>query len=154
MKKIILIAGGALLFSAINIGGTVFLSQAMAPPTVAAAEPVIIIADPLPEEVFYHNVQPEFVVNFQGNSKLKFLMIEMVIATHDEEVLPILENNDPELRNSLLLLLAEQNAEALKTPEGKQALREDALARIDKVVGQHYRTDRIKDVYITRLVMQ
>ena len=153
MNKMILIGGGALLFSAINIGGTAFLTKAIAPPPMAAAT-TVVEAEPLPEEVFDHNVQPEFVVNFQGKTKLKFLMIEMVIATHDKEVLPILEDHDPELRNTLLLLLAEQDSEALTTAEGKQALRDQALARIDEVVSAHYRSERIKDVYITRLVMQ
>jgi len=54
----------------------------------------------------------------------------------------------------LLLLLAEQDSEALTTAEGKQALRDQALAKIDEVVSTHYRSERIKDVFITRLVMQ
>lgn len=141
-----------ILLSAINIGGTAFLTQALAPPPMAAA--VAVPAEPLPEEVFYHNVQPEFVVNFQGKTKLKFLMIEMVIATHDKAVIPILDDHDPEIRNSLLLLLAEQNSEDLTTAEGKQALRDQALAKIDEIVSVHYKSERIKDVFITRLVMQ
>lgn len=147
-----MIGGGALLLSAINIGGTAFLTQALAPPPMAPA--AAVPAEPLPEEVFYYNVQPEFVVNFQGKTKMKFLMIEMVVATHDKEVLPILDDHDPEIRNSLLLMLAEQNSESLTTSEGKQALREQALAKIDEVVTTHYKAEKIKDVFITRLVMQ
>ncbi|MDB4224379.1 flagellar basal body-associated FliL family protein [Granulosicoccus sp.] len=151
MKKIILIAGGALLFSAINIGGSVFLNRMLAPPMAAATA---VAAEPLPVEVFYHNVQPEFVVNFPGNAKTQFLMIEMVVATHDQEVIAILKEHDPELRNSLLMMLAEEKSEPLKTAEGKQLLREKALAKIDEMVGTHYKSDVIKDVFITRLVMQ
>ncbi|MFT6300950.1 MAG: flagellar FliL protein [Pseudomonadales bacterium] len=153
MKKIILIAGGALLFSAINIGGSVFLSRTLAPP-MAAATATTMVAEPPPEEVFYHNVQPEFVVNFPGKANAQFLMIEMVVATHDEEVITVLKEHDPELRNSLLMLLAEEKSEPLKTAEGKQLLRDKALAKIDEMVGTHYKNDLIKDVFITRLVMQ
>ena len=117
MKKIILIAGGALLFSAINIGGSVFLTRMLAPPIAAATAAA---AEPLPVEVFYHNVQPEFVVNLPGNAKTQFLMIEMVVATHDNEVITILKEHDPDLRNSLLMMLAEEKSEPLKTAEGKQ----------------------------------
>jgi flagellar FliL protein len=151
MKKIILIAGGALLFSAVNIGGSVFLTRALAPPMAAANA---VVAEPLPAEVFYHNVQPEFVVNFPGKAKTQFLMIEMTVATHDKEVITVLRDHDPELRNSLLMMLAEEKSEPLKTAEGKQLLREKALAKIDEVVGTHYRSDLIEDVFITRLVMQ
>ena len=152
MKKIIMIVGGALLLSAINIGGSVFLTLALAPPPMAAATDVAV--EEPPEMVYYHNVQPEFVVNFPGGTKTQFLMIEMVVATHDEEVIAILQEHDPELRNSLLMLLAEQKSEPLKTAEGKQLLREQALAKIDEMVGTHYKADKIKDVFITRLVMQ
>ena len=151
MKKMILIGAAGLLFSAINIGGSVFLTRALAPPMAAASA---VEAEPLPEEVFYHNIQPEFVVNFPGKANSQFLMIEMVVATHDQKVLEVLEEHDPELRNSLLMMLAEEKSEPLKTAEGKKLLREKALAKIDEMVGIHYKADRIKDIFITRLVMQ
>lgn len=152
MKKIILIGAGALALVGVSVGASLFLTGALDKEPAAAA--AMAEAEPLPTEVHYYNVQPEFVVNFQGKSRTKFLMIEMVVASHDEEVPVILSDHDPELRNTLLLLLAEQDSEALKTAEGKQALREAALARIDEVVSKHYRSERIEDVFITRLVMQ
>jgi len=153
MKKMILIAVGALALVGISVGASLFLTGALnKEPAAGAAMPEE--AEPLPEEVHYYNVQPEFVVNFQGKTRVKFLMIEMVVASHDAEVPTILSDHDPELRDSLLTLLAEQDSEVLKTEEGKQALREAAMARIDEVVSNHYKPERILDVFITRLVMQ
>lgn len=154
MKKMIMIGGGALLLVGISVGGSLFLTGAFdkEPEVAAAAE--TIVEEPLPEEILYHNVQPEFVVNFQGKTRMKFLMIEMAVATHDEKVLKILDDHDPELRNTLLLLLSQQDSEVLKTVEGKQALQASAIESIDEVVGKYYRSDRILDVLITRLVMQ
>lgn len=156
MKQKIILGVAAFLGLALIVGGSVgaslYFTGAFNPqPVVAAAVPV---EEPLPENTFYYNIQPEFVVNFQGKSRAKFLMIEMVVATHDEEVLPILSDHDPELRNALLNLLAAQDAENLKTAEGKQALRENAISLIDEIVGRHYRTERVHDIFITRLVMQ
>lgn len=153
MKKIILIAAGGLLFTAINIGGSALLTRALAPP-MAAAVPVVPAPAPAPLEVFYHNVQPEFVVNFPDNAQAQFLMIEMVVSTHDEKVIDILKEHDPELRNSLLMLLSEQKSQPLTTPEGKLGLREKAIETLDEMVGAHYKTGSIDDVFITRLVMQ
>ena len=152
MKKMILIAVGALALVGISVGASLFLTGALNKEPAAGA--AMVEAEPLPEEVHYYNVQPEFVVNFKGKTRVKFLMIEMVVASHDEEVPVILSDHDPELRNSLLLLLAEQDSEVLKTAEGKQALRDAAMARIDEVVSNHYKPERILDVFITRLVMQ
>ncbi len=135
-----------------SVGASLYFTGAFEDkPAMEAAMPA---APPLPEETFYYNIQPEFVVNFQGKSRVKFLMIEMVVATHDEEVVPILTEHDPELRDTLLSLLSEQNAEELKTAEGKQALRDEALVLIDAIVGRHHKTERVHDVFITRLVMQ
>jgi len=81
-------------------------------------------------------------------------MIELVGGTHDEKLPPVLSEHDPEIRDALLTMLAEQDSEELKTVEGKQALREEAVARLDEIAGRYYRTGLIKDVYITRMVMQ
>lgn len=155
MKKIILIAGGVVGLALVvggSVAGALYLTGALDKAPVAAA--ALPVEEALPEEVYYYNVQPEFVVNFQGKTRLKFLMIEMVVASHDEQVPVILSDHDPELRNSILMLLAEQESELLKTPEGKQALRDEALVRIDEIVGRHYKTEKVHDVFITRLVMQ
>ena len=156
MIKKILLGVAAFLGLAVTVGGSVFAvlhftGALNKEPVVAEAVP----AEPLlPENTYYYNIQPEFVVNFQGKSRVKFLMIEMVVATHDEEVVPILTDHDPELRNELLSLLSEQDAEELKTVEGKQLLRDSAIEIIDAIVGRHHMTERVHDVFITRLVMQ
>jgi len=135
-----------------SVGASLFFTGAFDDnPEMAAAVPA---EELLPENTYYYNVQPEFVVNFQGKSRVKFLMIEMSVATHDEEVVPILTEHDPEVRNALLNLLSEQDAEVLKTADGKQALRQSAIELLDEIVGRHHRTEQIHDVFITRLVMQ
>jgi flagellar FliL protein len=157
MKKIILIVAGIIGFVLLvggSVAGTLYLTGALDKEPVVAAAVVEPVEAPMPEDIIYYNVQPEFVVNFHGKTRMKFLMIEMVVGTYDEEVPAILSDHDPELRNTLLLLLAEQDAETLKTAEGKQALRDAALERIDKLVGRYHRSERIQDVFITRLVMQ
>ena len=108
----------------------------------------------VPTEVHYYNIQPEFVVNFKGKSKLKFLMIEMAAATTDEKATAVIDDHTPELRNNLLMLLAEQDAEVLKTSEGKEALREQSHTIIEELVTRHYGPGRVAEVFFTRFVMQ
>lgn len=156
MKKKIILGLAAFLGLAIIVGGSVgaslyFTGAFNDQPAMAAA---VAVEELPPENTYYYNVQPEFVVNFQGSSRVKFLMIEMVVATHDEKVIPVLTDHDPELRNTLLNLLSEQNAEELKTAEGKQALRDAALVLIDGIVEHHYEPESVHDIFITRLVMQ
>ena len=154
MKKMIMMGVAAFLLIGVSVGASLFFTGAFdkQEPVAGAAGPVE--EDPLPEEILYYNVQPEFVVNFQGKTRMKFMMIEMSVATRDEEVLTVLRDHDPELRNSLLMLLSQQDSEVLKTVEGKKALQKTAMERIDEVVAKYHRNERILDVLITRLVMQ
>ncbi|MEE9320390.1 MAG: flagellar basal body-associated FliL family protein [Granulosicoccus sp.] len=151
MKKKLIIVGGLLLLIGVSVGLS-FVVNNMFGNKLDAAAPVI--AEALPEETHYYNVQPEFVVNFQGKSRVKFLMIELVVAANDEETAIVLDDHDPELRNALLMLFSRQDSETLKTVEGKDVLRADAKAVIEELVASHHKPDRVKDVFITRLVMQ
>ena len=154
MKKMIMFGVAALLLVGVSVGASLFFTGAFNKEPAVGAAGQVQEEEQLPEEILYYNVQPEFVVNFQGKTRMKFLMIEMSVATRDEEVLTVLNDHDPELRNTLLLLLSEQDSEVLKTVEGKQALQKSAMESIDEVVGKYYRKERVLDVLITRLVMQ
>lgn len=156
MKQKIIIGVAAFFGLAIIVGGSVFAALFFTgglddKPDMAAAE---AMEEVLPVSTYYYNLQPEFVVNFQGKSRAKFLMIEMTVATHDEQVLTVLSDHDPEVRNVVLDLLSEQEATQLATAEGKQLLRETALSLIAEVVERQYEPEKVHDIFITRLVMQ
>lgn len=156
MKKKIILGLAGVLGLALIVGGSVaaalhFTGALNPPPQVEAAMPVEELP---PEETYYYNLQPEFVVNFQGKTRVKFMMVEISVATHDEMVVSTLSDHDPELRNAVLDLLSEQEAEVLKSSVGKQALRDDALVLVEEIVAKHYEAEKVHDVFITRLVMQ
>ena len=137
MKKMIIMGVAALMLVGVSVGASLFFTGAFnKEPNAGAAVPV---EEELPEEILYYNVQPEFVVNFQGKTRMKFLMIEMAVATRDPEVPAILDDHD---------------SEVLKTIEGKQALQKSAIERLDEIVAKYHKNERILDVLITRLVMQ
>lgn len=155
MKKKIILGLAGVLGLALIVGGSVaaalHFTGALNPPQMEAAMPVEELP---PEETYYYNLQPEFVVNFQGKTRVKFMMVEISVATHDEMVVSTLSDHDPELRNAVLDLLSEQEAEVLKSSVGKQALRDDALVLVEEIVAKHYEAEKVHDVFITRLVMQ
>ena len=161
MKKMIMAGGGVLLLLGINVGATAFFARSAATDAALAAvdafvkatqEPDAAAAEPV--EVFYHHIQPEFVVNLPGSGRSRFLMVEMSVAMDDEQVAEVLEDNRPELRNELLMLLGEQDMAALIGNTGKTALRESARERIETLVAKHYGPEHVLDVYLTRFVIQ
>jgi len=153
MKKILMIAGGALLLVGASVGGTLMLSGGGAPSggSMAAAPKV---ADAVIPKALYYNVQPEFVVNLKPPSRDQFLMVELAIAAYDQKQLDTIDNNMPELRHELLMLFGRQKSQDLRTEEGKAQLRTEAIALIDALIEKHFGVAPVNDVFLTRFVMQ
>ncbi len=151
MKQMLMIGIGAVALVGISVGiSSVLLKPAPVEPAAAAA-----VAEEEPLEVFYQNLMPEFVVNYGPRGRKQYLMVDVAVATTDSKVLAVLETHMPEIRNDLLLLFSTiGDGEDLYTEEGKQALREDALATVNGVVEKHYEPDRIDELFFTRFVMQ
>ena len=152
MKKMLLAGVGVTVLLGVAVGATVFVMR----PSGEAAAPVAAAAMPeaVPVEVFYHHVQPEFVVNIDGPGRARYLMVELSVATDDIKARDALDANQPELRNELLMLLGEQELAALGDNDGKTALRASAKERIEALVTKHYAPEHVLDVYLTRFVIQ
>jgi flagellar FliL protein len=157
MKKMIMMAGGALLLVGASVGATLFLAPGKEPgPVYPDGAPIETAAPVLakPLERYYYNIHPEFVVNFNKKGSPKYLMLEISAATSDEKAKNAIDDHIPELRNNLIMMLGEENSEDLETTEGKDALREKTFTIVDELVSKHYGPGRVTDVFFTRFVMQ
>jgi len=172
MKKWIFIGVGAILLIGLSVGGTLFATGAFSPkppPAVAGegtgeeGDPALAAATPPPEplpvvvtatEVFYHYIQPEFIVNFRGRERPRTLMVEITVSSYVEKSLDLLSKHSPELRNNLLLVMAEKNGKELTTMEGKNQLREDVRDSLNALMKKHSGVMAVDDVYFTRFVLQ
>jgi flagellar protein FliL len=103
----------------------------------------------------YLALDPPFVVNFQADQIVRFLQVSVGVMSRDPKTLDLLKDNDPLLRNDLLILFADQKYSQLATPAGKEQLRADALAAIRKDLAQAGGDpNRVEAVYFTSFVMQ
>ncbi|MDE2264179.1 MAG: flagellar basal body-associated FliL family protein [Gammaproteobacteria bacterium] len=103
----------------------------------------------------YLALDPPFVVNFQADQLVRFLQVSIEVMSRDAQTLDLLKNNDPVLRNDLLILLANQKYTVISTPTGKEQLRADALAAIRKDLAQAGGDPKkLEAVYFTSFVMQ
>lgn len=158
--KVILIVVAAVLGLLLVSGGLTFwlLSEDSVPatPQTASSEADAERHDfVVPTgRVIYVPMHPAFIVNFSGDSDVRFLQIELQIATRDPNVPPKMIEHDPALRNSLILLFASQNPRDLEPREGKEELRKQVLEELRKVMRQVGASDRIENVYFTNFVMQ
>lgn len=131
---------------AAGIGGWLFYTrtlEANLPKSPTLAPPIYVALD------------PPFVVNFETEALVRFLQITVQVMTRDPLTADLVRHNDPVVRNDLLLLFANQRYEQIATREGKERLREEALAAVRRVVeAAGGRPELIEAVYFTSFVMQ
>ena len=96
-----------------------------------------------------------FVVNFQSGQAVRYLQVSLQVMSRDPATLALLKQNDPVVRNDLLLLLSNQRYATLDTEAGKQRLRAAVLADVRKVVGAAGgHPSHVEAIYFTSFVMQ
>jgi flagellar FliL protein len=103
----------------------------------------------------YVTLDPPFVVNFQAESAVRVLQITIGSMTRDAEIEKLITDNDPRIRNDLLLILGNQNYESVSTLEGKEELRGRSLEAVRTVVNDSGGDPKkVEALYFTSFVMQ
>jgi flagellar protein FliL len=103
----------------------------------------------------YYKFDPAFVVNFGGPGSARYLQVSVEAMSRDAAVLNVLKNNDPVVRNDLVLLFSGQDDATLMSTPGKEKLRAETLAAIRKVVDEEGADGKlIEQVYFTSFVVQ
>jgi flagellar protein FliL len=145
----LLIAIIAAVLLAAAAGGWLWLAHSKSKPKDASAPPV-----PSGPPV-YVALDPPFVTNFEADQVVRFLQISVQVLTHDPSTADLLKNNDPVIRNDLLLLFANQKYADISTREGMERLRARALIAVRKAVEANGgRPERVEALYFTSFVMQ
>jgi flagellar FliL protein len=102
---------------------------------------------------FYYAFDPPMVVNFEDGSVVRFLQISMEVMAHDQKAIDSVQKDMPLIRNNLLLLMSNRNYQALMSREGKDKLREEALAEI-RAVQKKQGGGEVDDLLFTSFVVQ
>jgi flagellar protein FliL len=140
LLTIVLLAGG-------GVGAYFTFASHDSKPAVAKKVPQ---APPL-----YMALDPPFVVNFDAEQQVRFLQITAQLMSRDAATIELLKANDPVVRNDLLLLFSGQKYSVVSTREGKEALRQQTLAAVRKIVaGAGGKPEKVEAVYFTSFVMQ
>ena len=84
-----------------------------------------------------------------------YLQLGLGVSTlYDQKVTDHLKDSDMPIRAAVLEVLAQQSAEALNTPQGKAALRQQLKVAINHVLEQREGFGGIDDVYFTSFIIQ
>jgi len=103
----------------------------------------------------YINLDPPFVVNFEAEAAVRFLQVTVGLMTRDLAVETIIKDNDPRVRNDMLMILSGQNYALVSTSEGKEELRKKCLEAARAIVKEMQGDPaKVEALYFTSFVMQ
>jgi len=102
----------------------------------------------------FYEIKPALVVNIYNPRRIKFLQVEMQVKVDDPSIVSALELHQPAIRHSMLLLLSSQNMKEIKTLKGKEKLRKDALAEMNKVLMESTGKKGISNLFFTGFIIQ
>lgn len=161
--KWVLIGLGLMLLMGISIGTSIFFMRSMLhgdgtptaeAPTEKASKKEQKKESKQPKVAVYYKLDPPFVVNFQGQNGSRFLQVTIELMTYDPDVVPAIEQHMPVIRNNLVFLLSSVSYDQISTLEGKQKLRADCLAEIQRILKEKIGKPGVEEVYFTSIVMQ
>ena len=140
--KLIIIAGLVLL---LGVGGFLGYSKFKKSSEATAATPKkqkAIIICPL----------KSFVVNLLDKNGVgkRYLKVTIEIEVQKAEDKQLIDSHNPQLRDSILMLLSSQTLEEINTMDGKLALKQELLSRMKQVLGDGV----VRRIYFTEFVVQ
>ncbi len=102
----------------------------------------------------YLALDPPFVVNVQEGNRMRFMQVKAQVLVDDSGLRRIIEHNMPAVRDAFILLLADQDAATVRSPEGRERLRQQALQAVEAVLGEFTNKTGIEGIYFTDFVIQ
>lgn len=107
------------------------------------------------ESQLYIPLAEPLVVNYGGPGRLKYLRAEVSIRIRINSDASVIRHHMPLIRHTLVMLFSRQGEEEVNTQEGREQLRQQALAEVNEVLAQEEGRDDIAiDLLFNNFVVQ
>ena len=148
-KRMMLIVGVVLLV-VLGMGGFMLVGQRSVQAKAAGAPAAVTVS----AVAVYLPLDPAFVVNFQDDDATRYLQVGVTVMSHDPAAIQAMKDNDPVIRNALVILFSSQTFAELGNTAGKQKLQAQALTAVRKIVADKIGKPGVDALYFTSFVMQ
>ncbi|PCK09803.1 MAG: flagellar basal body rod protein [Alteromonadaceae bacterium] len=108
-------------------------------------------------KAIYLPIKPQFVVNYGGKGRLKYLKVEVSVRLANVRAASAVRRHLPFVRNNILMLFASQTNESVSSQEGKNMIRIKALEEIRKIIAEEeddVLPEDVVDVFFTSFIVQ
>ena len=110
-------------------------------------------AKPKPPPI-YQAFDPPLVVSFQEQGAMRFLQVTVEVMGRDEETIKAVQTHMPVIRNNLLNIFAGRSFADLISRDGKESMRKDCLAEVQRILKENTGKAGVEDLYFTSFVVQ
>lgn len=158
LKKIIVIALGAIALVGGGAGGAIYASQAGLIGGAKAEDPhadkprLVMRADG-GREATYFEIEKNFTSNLADADG--FMQLSLGVSTYyDSRVLDNIKRHEVPIRSAVLMTLADQSVDVIATPAGKKQLQKALKDTVNRVLQEKEGFGGVDDVYFTSFVIQ
>ena len=102
--------------------------------------------------IHYYQMKPSLVANLLSGGR--YIRCDIQLMTRDETMLEALKVHDAALRHTLLLLLSDQDGANIKSANGKEALRKEALKQINQLLKEQTGKEPVESLFFTTFFVQ
>lgn len=132
---------------------------ALLPGLVPGCQPVVA-ADGEPAKPkstkppLYLPLDPPLVVSFQDRDQIRFLQVTVELMARDDKAIAAVQAHAPVIRNNLLMLMGAPTLSELVSRDGKEQLRQSALAEVQQILVAQTGSPGVEELYFTSFVVQ
>lgn len=99
-------------------------------------------------------INPPIIVNITDGQRIRHMQVIIEIKLTDPSKSSKIDLHKGPIRHELILLLSSQDSATISTAQGKEQLRKDALAAIQKVMQDLEGEPIIESLYFTNFIIQ
>ena len=102
----------------------------------------------------YVGVPNALTANLPGSKKSRTVQIKLSFVVRSEDAKQVVKQHMPQIKNDILMLLSQKNADELKTPEGYEKLKEETLTTVQTSLTNLVEDPTVEKVLFVSFVMQ
>ena len=149
-KKIFIIAGIVVVLLIAGGAGAWFMMSGGDEEAEAETAEVEVVVP----AVTYISLGDKYVVTLQDGKRQRYLQAEISASTRNAEVVDAMAAHAPLVRAKLIELLGAQEFGALRTDEGRQALRDSLLTQVNTLLLAEGAPGEVEQIFFTDFVLQ
>ena len=110
--------------------------------------------EPAPTSSAYVSLGDPMVLNLSGTSRLTFLQISADVLVSDSDAEETIKLHVPAIRHSLIMLLSEQKASAIKSPDKREEIRRQATVQVQSLMVDLSGSNDVSDILFSSILVQ